>query len=121
MPWTAEQKVDSLMRLPWTLVAEQADDAGEYMIRVKELPGLLVIGTKQEINDEFWDALRATLESYLEFEDRYELPPGVKCVPWEAAPPKNFVHRVIARRKDADEDSPASATAFTQNVVVAYR
>jgi hypothetical protein len=89
MSWTTEQKVESLMRLPWTVTSEAADDPNEFVVRVKELPGTIVIGTKEEIDEEFWGALRASIEARLEFGDKFDvLPPGVPCVPWERKTPK---------------------------------
>ena len=84
MAWTREDKIRSLMRLPWTVRAEPSGDPGELVVRVTELPGTVVIGTKEEIETEFWPALRATFECLLDFEDKIPLPAGVVALPWEA-------------------------------------
>ena len=114
MAWTTEQKIKSLMRLPWTVLSEPAEDQGEFVVRVKEMDGLVVIGSQSEIEVEFWDALRTSIEARLEFEDSFELPPGVACLPWEAEPPRAGLRRVNVKRSVQERDS---VTAFSQPVV----
>jgi hypothetical protein len=112
MDWTTEQKVKSLMRLPWTVMSEKADDPDEFIVRVKELPGTVVVGTKDEIDEEFWDALRTGIEARLQFDDGFELPPGVRCLPWKAEAPK-WPRRILVKQKDAEPDS---LTASSESV-----
>jgi hypothetical protein len=83
MTWTIDEKVERLLRLPWTVTSEPADDLGEFVVRIAELPGMIVVGTPAEINVEFWDALRATLRCYVEVDDRVPLPREVELYPWE--------------------------------------
>jgi hypothetical protein len=78
--WTPERKLDYLVRMPWTIVPEPADD-GEIALRVRELPGSLVIGTAEELDTLYWENLRATLASLLHFGD--EIPrPRFSPVQW---------------------------------------
>lgn len=83
MTWTMEQKISSMLQLPWTVTSDPADDPGEFIVRVKELPGVVVIGTEAEIEGEFWDALRLAIETRLEHNEPPTLPPKVQCLPWE--------------------------------------
>jgi hypothetical protein len=85
MPWTEKQKLEALLRLPWTLVPELTPE-GESALRVKELPPAVGYGvTAEEIMADFWGSLTATLECYLQFGDPIPLPPGVLSLPWETS------------------------------------
>jgi hypothetical protein len=99
------------MRLPWTVTSEPADDPGEFIVRVTELPGTVVVGTKQEIEQEFWDALQTSIEARLEFDDDFQMPPGVRCLPWKAEP-LAWPRRALAKQKD----DPDSVTASSESV-----
>lgn len=95
MPWTPEAKIESLLRLPWTITSEPSD-AGEFILRVTELPGMIVIGTPEELETEFWAALRASLACAVEF-DEITLPKG-RSLPWETKPVnKGLPHRAFFR------------------------
>lgn len=64
----------ALMLEPWTVIASPADDPGEVVVRVAELPGMIVIGTPKEVEAEFWHALRASLLCRLECGDAITRP-----------------------------------------------
>ena len=86
MTWTDAQKIDYLLSQPWTLVPDKGDD-GELLLRVRELPGAVGCGeTPEEVERDFWESLRATLEAYLHFGDVIPKPPGVQRFAWEAPP-----------------------------------
>lgn len=80
---TPEQKAERLLRLPWTVTSEPADDPGEFIVRVAELPGMIVVGSAEEIDAEFWDALRTTILCYLEAGEDVPLPAKANGYPWE--------------------------------------
>lgn len=80
--WTDEMKIDLLMKMPWTIRSQAADEPGEIILRVDELPGLIVIGTPEELRGEFWEALRASLQAALHFGDEIKLPVPFK-MPWK--------------------------------------
>lgn len=87
MPWSQEQKVAHLLTLPWTVLPETSPE-GDRLLRVRELPAAVGTGvTDEQLSRDFWDSLKATIESYLHFEDRIPLPPGVNRLPWDAEEP----------------------------------
>ena len=112
MPWTTEEKLRALLGLPWTIQAADADEPGERVLRVEELPGFLVVGTPQELDAEFWSALREFLGSFLEYGDPIPLPAGVAALPWERAEEKErrlIVRMGQGRAWDIEEASAESA------------
>ena len=113
MPWTHDQKISGLMRLPWTVQVEAADDPGEIVVRISELPGMIVIGTAAEVEKEFWPALKASLECCLQFgdENSLPLPPSVSALPWNAKAAPSFALGLVVKPA---APSGASLTAFSQ-------
>ena len=84
MSWSNEQKLAHLLSLPWTVVPDTSPE-GDRLLRVQELPAAVGTGVSDEqLSRDFWESLRATLETYLHFEDGIPLPPGVDRLPWEA-------------------------------------
>ncbi|MGH7619349.1 MAG: hypothetical protein ACREPM_19200, partial [Gemmatimonadaceae bacterium] len=77
--------------------------------------GMIVVGNPKEIDAEFWDALRATLEAYIDVEDQITLPSSVPALPWNM-PPRRVARRLIVRPGGATIDAaitaPATAFAF---------
>lgn len=71
------------LRMPWTIERSVHDDDGEYIaLRVRELPGFVVAGqTDAEVEQMFWDALPAFLESYLEDGEAPPLPNALLSSP----------------------------------------
>jgi predicted RNase H-like HicB family nuclease len=59
--------VAEYLRMPWTIERSVHDDDGTYIaLHVRELPGFVAAGrTEEEVEQSFWDALPAFLESYL--------------------------------------------------------
>lgn len=85
MNWTPELKLKYLMGLSWTVTAEKDADEGYTILRVGELPSVIATGddkTAEALAADFWEALQATLEAALEFDDPIALPRGAKA-PWE--------------------------------------
>jgi len=68
------------MSLPWTIRTEIRKDKGTYyVIRVNELPGLLVTGrSDQEVEKNFWEALESHLLSYLNENEEPPVPDIIK-------------------------------------------
>lgn len=66
--------------LPWTIRAEIRKDKGTYyVVRVHELPGLLVTGKNAaEVDKNFWEALESHLLSYLKENEEPPIPQIVK-------------------------------------------
>ena len=82
MPWTTEEKLAYLMRLPWTIETAPEDDY--TVLRVKELPSVIATGkTGEELEADFWESLRATLEAYTHYDDPIPLPTEVTRLPWQ--------------------------------------
>lgn len=68
------------MSLPWTIHSEIRKDKGTYyVIRVDELPGLLVTGRNdREVEQNFWEALESHLLSYLKQNEEPPIPEIIK-------------------------------------------
>jgi hypothetical protein len=83
MSWTPEQKLESLLRLPWTIATERTPE-GDRLLRVVEIPSAVGCGaTPAEAESDLWESLRASLSAYLHFEDAIPLPRGTD-LPWRA-------------------------------------
>jgi len=81
MTWTIEQKLESLLRLPWTIVSEVSPE-GDRLLRVGEIPSAVGTGVEDlEMESDLWESLRASLASYLHFDDPIPLPEG-EVLPW---------------------------------------
>lgn len=89
MTWTTKQRLEALMRLPWTILTEKSE-FGDYSVwRIAEMPDAIVTGTEErELARETYLALKASLACRLEFGDEITLPPGTQ-LPWAngAEPP----------------------------------
>jgi hypothetical protein len=83
MPWSKEQKLKHLLRLPWTLLVEVGDEPDEVLIRVAEIPSAVGSGVGDAAVEDFWASLSAALSARLDFGDRIPLPPDVNRLPWE--------------------------------------
>lgn len=95
MPWTQEEKIEALLRLPWTVKTARTEDG--FVAEVAELPSALATGdTMKLLARDLWDSLKATLTSYLEFNDPIPLPAGVSA-PWEAS--ESPAPRTVAVRR----------------------
>jgi hypothetical protein len=82
MAWTQEQKLDYLLRLPWTIVPETTPE-GDRLLRVRELRAAVGHGeTDDELIHDFWESLRSTLLCYIHFNDPIPLPEGEEQLPW---------------------------------------
>ena len=122
MPWTSEEKLESLLRLPWTIRSADADDPGERVYRVAELPGFVVVGTPEELETSLWDALREFLASFLEHDDPIPLPSGIKRLPWERGTGQQPRVLVEVGRGEAWEiREPPSESAGAGSLVVTAR
>lgn len=107
MPWTNDQKLAYLLRLPWTLTVENGDEPGEYLIRVQEIPSAVGHGTRETVEEDLWEALRTALAARLHFGDPIPLPPSVDRLPWEShTRPERAENRQVFRVIQQD-NSPA--------------
>lgn len=123
MAWTDEQKIDHLLRLPWTIVRDVTPE-GDRLLRVRELSSVVGCGqTDVELDADFWDSLATTLRAYLHFHDTIPLPAPIKSLPWESAAPDSGV-RGIQVQGNASGQIPAvreldpTAAAIKPNVLV---
>jgi hypothetical protein len=118
MSWTLEQKLSALLRLPWTIQVERSAAEGYLVSRVLEIPSAIATAdSEDELEDETWASLRASLEVYLENDDPIPLPPGITALPWDikvAAP--QYVHSTL--RPGEVWDANASRSAAESSVTV---
>lgn len=78
--WTNEQKIDGLMRLPWSLSVEKDDDG--LVARVAEIPDAIATGANEKaLALDLWESLRASLSVRVEHGDPIPLPVG-SVLPW---------------------------------------
>lgn len=118
MEWTTEDRLDYLLRLPWTIVREVATD-GELLLRVAEIPSAVGNGDSlAELEGDMWESLRASLEAYVQFDDAIPLPPGISGLPWQQERPSD--HKVYVRLKGnpPTEIDPGSSAAAYQGVSI---
>lgn len=113
--WTAAQKADYLLRnVAWTLDRESTAD-GEVILRCREIPDATGAGnTDEEIEKDFWESLRASLEAYIHFGDRPPLPAGA-ALPWErprSAPTPVRMTVVVSAKKAAAVKQEPRRTSF---------
>ena len=82
--WSNEQKLDALLKLPWSLRMTQNTEEGYWVMRVEELPAALATAeTPHALEGAFWESLRETLSVFLEHGDVIPLPAVVKRYPWQ--------------------------------------
>lgn len=85
MAWTEEQKVEALLRLPWTVSVEKSPE-GDLVAYVREIPGVIATGrTMKALGIDLWASLKATLQCFVEFNDEIPLPPS-SGLPWVGNP-----------------------------------
>lgn len=126
MTWTKEQKLRALLGLRWTIDVQKEDD-GSIVARAQEIPSAIAVASSDEIDEEFWASLSASLEVYLDQGDAIPLPPGTK-LPWEVpvAPPRPDVVSVTYTPgevwegdKGKKEETGASVSLVTPSLVAA--
>jgi hypothetical protein len=80
--WTKDQKLEYLLRLPWTIIPDSTPE-GDHLLRVVELPAAVGCGDDEEsLVADFWESFRSTIEAYLEMGGNPPLPASVKGLPW---------------------------------------
>lgn len=118
MTWTTDQKLESLLRLPWTISSETTPE-GDRLLRVAEIPSAVGSGTDDlEVESDLWESLRAFLAAYLHFDDEIPLPEGCD-LPWSIADRRNEAPKValiVRQRRDSleqplDEVEPTGAAS----------
>ena len=76
-----DQKIEGLLRLPWTICPYTSLE-GDRLLRVAEVPSAVGSGTDDtEIEQDLWESLRASLAACLHFNDPIPLPDGCS-LPW---------------------------------------
>lgn len=117
MPLTNESKVEALLRLPWTVRVERSDE-GYFVARCVELPGSLATGSEAEIENAFWESLRATLACVVEDgDDAIPLPNGVRALPWKVKHNPTRLAPLVA--DDSVLTESAGAVAVQRDLVAA--
>jgi predicted RNase H-like HicB family nuclease len=120
--WDVQQRLDYLLRLPWTIYPEHTPE-GDLLVRVRELPSVIGTGDNEDaIVRDFWEALEATLKSYLHFEDEIPLPPSVKALPWKQAvsltePPRRTFLIVDNQPKPIDQPDTAAVEPWKRGAL----
>lgn len=88
--WTREQKLLSLMLLPWTVTTERDED-GSWIARVGEIRDAIATGANErEMGIDLWESLQASLAVRLDRGDPVPLPAG-SALPWLAQPTPDHV------------------------------
>ena len=83
MPWTREQQLSYLLRLPWTVAVERHED-GYWTAQVAEVPFVAATGVDERaLGKDFFEALWSALDAMMEHGEILTLPQGV-ALPWEA-------------------------------------
>lgn len=120
MPWSKEQKLEFLLRAPWTISLEISED-GERLLVVREIPAVVGSGeTDSEIERDFWESLEETLKAYLHFEDVVPRPVGVAGFPWEANAKQVAASTVVdAGGRSIQQASATSAPVVEPDLVAA--
>lgn len=114
MTWTTDQKLESLLRLPWTICSETTQE-GDRLLRVEEIPSAVGSGTDdEETESDLWESLRASLAAYLHFADPIPLPHGCD-LPWSVADRRNDAPRaaLIVRQRRDSLDQPLDEEELT--------
>lgn len=126
MTWTTDQKLESLLRLPWTICSETTPE-GDRLLRVAEIPSAVGSGTEdEELEYDLWESLRASLAAYLHFADPIPLPDGCD-LPWLEADRRTDAPKVapiVRQRRDSleqplDEEEPTGAASDWETDLVA--
>ena len=101
MTWTIDNKVEALIRLPWSVRIERDDPDGAYVAVCSELPSVVASGaSERELDADFFESLRETLRCYLEAGDEPPLPNCAK-LPWLDRPRGVFVIVQGARAEES--------------------
>jgi predicted RNase H-like HicB family nuclease len=100
MPWTHEQKLAALLRLPWTIHVERDESEGYLVGRVREVPSALATAEDpKDLERELWESLRVSLEVYLDHGDVPPLPAGASRLPWDVEPARYEIAFVKATHR----------------------
>lgn len=118
MPWTREQQLAALLRMPWTVTIERDNDDKCLIARVAEIPSALATGaSEKELSKNLWDSLRASLEVYIEYDDAIPLPPAVQRLPWQTDPDARNTQSVqVSYRRGAIWSERTAETALIETV-----
>lgn len=118
MAWTRDQQLEWLLSRPWTIAVEPAEDG--LIARVAELPSVVATGASERLlARDLWAVLRATLTSYLDYNDPISYPLGERPL-WELGhePPgaEEEVHLVLEGdawdERQRARSSASRSTAF---------
>ena len=86
MDWTENEKLAYLLPLPWTIIPQAGDEAGDLVVTCAEIPAAIGAGSNErELETSFWESLRLALRSYLREGDAVPLPQRAgHPLPWES-------------------------------------
>jgi hypothetical protein len=95
MPWTAEQKLKALMRLPWTVSFDPSEFGSYIVARITEIDDAMATGENERAAARaLYESLRESLAVRLDHDDPIPLPPNV-VLPWVARPEPPMEPRVV--------------------------
>ncbi len=98
MSWSDSEKLDHLMRLPWTVVPQEGDEPGDLVLTCAELPSVIGTGTSEwDVTESFWSSLRLTLRAFVNDGECPPLPKhSIRGVPWESDSSEGTAARIRA-------------------------
>lgn len=106
MAWTNEQRLDALMRLPWTITISPSEFGAYLTAVVAELPDAIATGDSERmLAKDVYGAIRASLAARLEFGDDIPAPSG-SDLPWaNDAEPRSCLPMTLFPVTPADSDA----------------
>ena len=75
-----------LLKLPWTIVAEEGDEPGDLVLSIAEVPAAIGVGrSAADVEADLYAALDAVIRVYLEAGERPLRPTRMQApLPWES-------------------------------------
>lgn len=96
--WTNDEKLELLLRMPWTIAPEEGDEPGDLVLTCAEIPSAIGTGRSEKaVIEDFYDSLRLSLRVALEHGDALPRPHGSQApFPWETDAPERMAARFRA-------------------------
>jgi predicted RNase H-like HicB family nuclease len=116
--WSREDQLVALMRLPWHVSVERAED-GYLVARVAEVPDAIGTGaTEKELARDLWSSLVESLDARLEADAPLPLPQGT-IEPWIEPERSNHPISVHTLRRGPAWDTSAATSALESSAASA--
>ena len=118
--WTTNDKVAFLLKLPWTILAEEGDEPGDIVLSIGEIPAAIGTGrTASEVEADLYESLAAVIRVYVSDGDRPPLPKRVLSpLPWESASHEHVHARIRAVMKSGQVSTIEGSRARTSRDVL---